>query len=154
MPHHSRGFGQQQLLLLVLGIVIVVLAVVVGIQAFGDNQKRANSDALVNDAVRIASDAQAWKLKPNAFGGGVNDADWRNFSLEKLGYQGFDATYSNLNGDYTAGSDGDSALVVRGTSAGHQNEVQVGVFGTTPECIDVSIGEIGYVEPPTKPANC
>ena len=55
--------GQQQLLLLVLGIVIVGLAVVVGIQAFSENQKKANSDALVNDAIRIASDAQAWKLK-------------------------------------------------------------------------------------------
>ena len=56
--------GQQQLLLLVLGIVIVGLAVVVGIQAFGENQKKANTDAVVNDAIRIASDAQAWALKP------------------------------------------------------------------------------------------
>ena len=49
--------GQQQLLLLVLGIVIVGLAVVVGIQAFSENQKKSNADALVNDAIRIASDA-------------------------------------------------------------------------------------------------
>ena len=62
--------GQQQLLLLVLGVVIVGLAVVVGIQAFGENQTKANADAMVNDGVRIASDAQAWKLKPQAFGGG------------------------------------------------------------------------------------
>ena len=62
--------GQQQLLLLVLGIVIVGLAVVVGIQAFGENQKKSNQDALVNDGVRFASDAQAWALKPAAFGGG------------------------------------------------------------------------------------
>lgn len=58
--------GQQQLLLLVLGIVIVGLAVVVGIQAFSENQKQANADQMVNDAIRIASDAQAWKLKPGA----------------------------------------------------------------------------------------
>ena len=51
-----------------LGVVIVGLAVVVGIQAFGENQKKANADALVNDGVRIASDAQAWALKPAAFG--------------------------------------------------------------------------------------
>ena len=50
--------GQQQLLLLVLGIVIVGLAVVVGIQAFSENQKKSNADALVNDAIRIASYAQ------------------------------------------------------------------------------------------------
>ena len=48
--------GQQQLLLLVLGIVIVGLAVVVGIQAFSENQKKANADATVNDAIRIASE--------------------------------------------------------------------------------------------------
>ena len=63
--------GQQQLLLLVLGIVIVGLAVVVGIQAFSENQKQSNADMMVNDAIRIASDAQAWKLKPSAFGGGA-----------------------------------------------------------------------------------
>ncbi len=73
--------GQQQLLLLVLGIVIVGLAVVVGIQAFGENQKKANSDALVNDAVRIASDAQAWKLKPAAFGGGADATGMTGFTL-------------------------------------------------------------------------
>ncbi len=65
--------GQQQLLLLVLGIVIVGLAVVVGIQAFGENQKKSNQDAMVNDGIRIASDAQAWALKPAAFGGGEGD---------------------------------------------------------------------------------
>ena len=61
--------GQQQLLLLVLGIVIVGLAVVVGIQAFGENQRKSSADAMINDGVRIASDTQAWSLKPTAFGG-------------------------------------------------------------------------------------
>src|SRR5690554_5459445 len=50
--------GQQQLLLLVLGIVIVGLAVVVGIQAFGENQKKANSDAPANAGVRSAPTPQ------------------------------------------------------------------------------------------------
>ena len=82
--------GQQQLLLLVLGIVIVGLAVVVGIQAFGENQKKANSDALVNDGVRIASDAQAWVLKPKAFGGGAGK--FTGIDLTKLGYTLSDGT--------------------------------------------------------------
>ena len=76
--------GQQQLLLLVLGIVIVGLAVVVGIQAFGENQKKANSDAMTNDVIRIVSDAQAWNLKPTAFGGG--NGSFVGVTLEKLGY--------------------------------------------------------------------
>ena len=67
--------GQQQLLLLVLGVVIVGLAVVVGINAFSQNQIRSNADALVNDGLRIASDLQAYALKPDQFGGG---GGWRD----------------------------------------------------------------------------
>ena len=102
--------GQQQLLLLVLGIVIVGLAVVVGIQAFSENQKKANADALVNDVIRIASDAQAWKLKPQAFGGGANETMFDTLTLTQLGYTVGDNTYTahtagaaefeNLNGTF------------------------------------------------------
>lgn len=133
--------GQQQLLLLVLGIVIVGLAVVVGIQAFGENQKKANADALVNDAIRIASDAQAWKLKPAAFGGGASDADFTNFSLSQIGYEVDTSTppvYANLNGEFTA--PGAADLIITGTSYVNGttdvlNTVSVAVCGTAPEDI-------------------
>src|SRR5690606_11089286 len=116
--------GQQQLILLVLGIVIVGLAVVVGIQAFGENQKKANSDALVNDGVRIASDAQAWKLKPAAFGGGgdlTGETNFTGLTFAQLGYEASDGVYSNLNGQYrlTAGADG---VQIVGCSAANGNE--------------------------------
>ncbi len=145
--------GQQQLLLLVLGIVIVGLAVVVGIQAFGENQKKANSDAIVNDAVRIASDAQAWKLKPAAFGGGSNETGMENFSLAQVGYTVSSGIYSNLNGDFevTAST---TSLIIEGTNDDNDNEVQVGVFGTTPECIATAVGAIGTVTAPTAPTGC
>ena len=108
--------GQQQLLLLVLGIVIVGLAVVVGIQAFSENQKKANADALVNDAIRIASDAQAWKLKPAAFGGGASASNWTGLTFAQLGYETGDNSstsataeddqYENLNGVYDLAASG------------------------------------------------
>ena len=132
--------GQQQLLLLVLGIVIVGLAVVVGIQAFGENQKKANSDALVNDAIRIASDAQAWKLKPKAFGGGADLEGAANFdglTLMQIGYgaAGSEADpYENLNGEFVIDADTDG-LVITGTNAANENEVEVTVVGTSPENI-------------------
>jgi hypothetical protein len=71
--------GQQQLLLLVLGIVIVGIAVVAGIQAFSEGKDKADRDAMVTDAMRVISDIQAWKLKPAAFGGGaeVKRIQWR-----------------------------------------------------------------------------
>ena len=61
--------GQQQLLLLVLGIVIVGIAIVVGINAYSENSVKSNFDALLQDGLRIASDAQSWKSKPELFGG-------------------------------------------------------------------------------------
>ena len=62
------------------------------------NQKKANSDALVNDAVRIASDAQAWNLKPAAFGGGAGE--FTDISFEQLGYETSNGIYKNLNGKF------------------------------------------------------
>lgn len=137
--------GQQQLLLLVLGVVIVGLAVVVGIQAFSENQKKANADALVNDAVRIASDAQAWKLKPKAFGGGADDPDFSNFDLEQIGYAlgGNDCEiteYGNLNGCFTA--PGTDSLVITGQNTDLGNQVVVTVSGTGPESIETEVSTI------------
>jgi len=128
--------GQQQLLLLVLGIVIVGLAVVVGIQAFGENQKKANSDAITNDVIRIASDAQAWNLKPTAFGGG--NGSFAGVSLTALGYTleengANDSSYGNLNGAYsvTAAADGASVTIV-GCNSDTENSVEAVVSGTGP----------------------
>ena len=140
--------GQQQLLLLVLGIVIVGLAVVVGIQAFGENQKKANSDALVNDAIRIASDAQAWKLKPKAFGGGADlegEANFENLTLMQIGYgaEGSESDpYVNLNGSFViaAATDG---LTITGTNTANENEVEVTVEGTSPESITTVVRNSG-----------
>lgn len=137
--------GQQQLLLLVLGIVIVGLAVVVGIQAFSENQKKANADAMVNDAVRIASDAQAWKLKPSAFGGGADATEWSGLTFAQIGYDtNSDGDYENLNATYALTGNNDTGpLVITGTSLDSEgetlNEVIVTVTGTTPESISTSI---------------
>ncbi len=151
--------GQQQLLLLVLGIVIVGLAVVVGIQAFGENQKKANSDALVNDAIRIASDTQAWKLKPAAFGGGANVTGMTGLTMAQLGYEttgtGSSERYTNLNGGFQLEASNTSAIITAQDSSGLDNFVKVGVFGTDPECIATAIGTTEPSDPSNPDAtNC
>ena len=123
--------GQQQLLLLVLGIVIVGLAVVVGIEAFSENQKKANMDAMVSDALRITSDAQAWYLKPTAFGGG--EGDFENLTLDVLGYDtGTSSTYSNINANYgmTVASGG-ASITIKGCDEAKTDLVNVTVVGPT-----------------------
>jgi len=90
--------GQQQLLLLVLGMVIVGIAVVAGIQAFSEGRERAAVDAAVSEALRIATDVQAWALKPAPFSGGGGSLSGVNF--EKMGYtpKGNSGTYGHTNG--------------------------------------------------------
>ena len=134
--------GQQQLLLLVLGIVIVGLAVVVGLQAFGENQKKANADALVNDALSIAADVQAWSLKPSVFGGG--EGDYTGLSFERLGYTTGDQSggdtaaddgYESPNGVFTLTVGAADEVTVVGCSTGESNTVTAVVGQDGPDDI-------------------
>lgn len=118
--------GQQQLLLLVLGIVIVGIAVVAGIQAFSEGKAKAERDAAISDAMRIISDTQAWLLKPAAFGGpseGSTAVTWQaiGFPTASLNTAG---DYTTTSGCYTLGGDAD--------------EVELGVY--TGETVDEDDG--------------
>jgi hypothetical protein len=136
--------GQQQLLLLVLGIVIVGLAVVVGIQAFGENQKKANQDAMVNDAIRIASDAQAWALKPTAFGGGEGDFQDGTTDLHfgTLGYTDSDTAYVNVNGKYEFSVENANEALITGTGVNDDvRKVEVRICGLDSKAIKTATGD-------------
>ena len=62
--------GQQQLLLIVLGVILVGVAVVLGIQYFGVGAEEGAKDELVAHSQIIASNAQEWFKKPESMGGG------------------------------------------------------------------------------------
>ena len=64
--------GQQQLLLIVLGVIIVGIAVVVGINVFTASSSQANRDAVISDLTNLASLGQQYYRKPTALGGGGN----------------------------------------------------------------------------------
>ena len=150
--------GQQQLLLLVLSIVIVGLAVVVGIQAFSENQKKANADALIMTSMRIASDAQAWLRKPAAFGGavtgiGVRPTDFNglSLSLQQLGYpvngSGSMAIHVDINGTYTAAIDG-ADFVITASSAVTSGSAENNLI-----CVRVSGSLVGDIETRVNPVS-
>lgn len=92
--------GTQQLLLIVLGVIIVGIAVVVGINIFGTNAEQANKDAITQDCLRIAAAAQGFYRKPTMLGGGNNAFD--GITIEDCGMSD-DGTGSgaNVNGTYT-----------------------------------------------------
>ncbi len=93
--------GQQQLLLLVLGIVIVGIAVVAGITAFTEGKDKADRDAASSDAMRLVSNLQAWKLKPVSSGGGASASGFTGASLSAIGVTVTNGNYVTPNGCYT-----------------------------------------------------
>jgi hypothetical protein len=62
--------GQQQLLLIVLGVIVVGVAVIVGINMFGANAISNNRDAVIADLNNLGAIAQQYWRKPGAMGGG------------------------------------------------------------------------------------
>ena len=94
--------GQQQLLLIVLGVIIVGIAVVVGINVFTASSSSANRDSVISDLTNIASMAQQYYRKPTALGGGGNS--FLNFRMPALSPTAGDNTSTATktpNGSYT-----------------------------------------------------
>ncbi|MCX8056637.1 MAG: hypothetical protein N3F03_03375 [Ignavibacteria bacterium] len=85
--------GQQQLLLIVIGVIIVGIAIVVGIQLASTSAQSANRDAVIADLNNIGAYAQQYYRKPTTMGGGGNSFTGWTIppSLTKTG-----------NGTYTA----------------------------------------------------
>ncbi|MFC1724736.1 hypothetical protein ACFL4T_03850 [candidate division KSB1 bacterium] len=101
--------GQQQLLLIVLGVIIVGIAVVVGIQMFGSSAASANYDAVVNDLTTFGANAQGWFKKPTSMGGGG-----RSFAAVTATVIGIPTSGSNTNGAYTIESVDPDYFVLQG----------------------------------------
>ena len=89
--------GQQQLLLIILGVIVVGIAVAVGITMFKDNAVSSNRDAVTNDLVNLAARAQEFFRRPVALGGGqgsfTNLTDIKMLTSMPNG--------ANANGTYT-----------------------------------------------------
>ena len=62
--------GQQQLLLIVLGILLVGIAVIIGISVFRTSAIDQKRNYLVSECMTLGSLAQQYYLKPTTYGGG------------------------------------------------------------------------------------
>jgi len=104
--------GQQQLLLIILGVIIVGIAVAVGITMFQDNAVSANRDAVTNDLVQLAAKAQQFYRKPAALGGGGNSFASLTANAAGMALLVSTAFSNNDNGTYTIKTDGNGTKVV------------------------------------------
>jgi hypothetical protein len=84
--------GQQQLLLIILGVIVVGIAIAVGLSLFSAQSIQANRDAIINDINNIAANAYQYYIRPisMAGGGGVYD----NYTIPAKLSSNDNATYA------------------------------------------------------------
>ena len=91
--------GQQQLLLLVMGVVLVGIAVVAGMHVFDAKMRQSTMDNLLDRNLSIATKAVFWKSKQDPYSGG--NASYSNFTLEGIAMKAttssgrFEITYAS-----------------------------------------------------------
>ena len=95
--------GQQQLLLIILGVIIVGIAIAVGLSLFSAQSIQSNKDAIINDLNNIAAQAYQYRIRPASMAGGAGS------------YTGFTIPTkmaSNANAAYTStpSSTGDAVV--------------------------------------------
>lgn len=83
--------GQQQLLLIVLGIIIVGIAIAVGVNMFQSSAVDTNRQSMISDLANLAAKAQRYYRTPTELGGGAQN--FQNFYLGRL-------DTANANGSY------------------------------------------------------
>lgn len=67
--------GQQQLLLIILGVIIVGIAIAVGLSLFSAQSIQSNRDAIINDMNNLAAQAYQFRIRPTSMGGGQGKYD-------------------------------------------------------------------------------
>ncbi len=113
--------GQQQLLLIILGVIIVGIAIAVGITMFSAGSVQSNKDAIINDMNNLAANAYQYRIRPASMGGGAGT--YTGFTIPtKLA--------STENATYTAAITAD-AVTLTATSSQEYGTVEatVGVDG-------------------------
>jgi hypothetical protein len=100
--------GQQQLLLIILGVIIVGIAIAVGLSLFSALSIQANKDAIINDLNNVAAHAYQYKIRPKSMAGGEGDY---------TGYKLPSRLATNENATYDPGTPAGTSFTVTATSA-------------------------------------
>lgn len=101
--------GQQQLLLIILGVIVVGIAIAVGISQFSAHSTQANKDGVTASLINLAANAYQYRIRPTTMGGGGNSY---------VGYVVPTKMASDDNGTYALnGSPTSVQIIFNGTSA-------------------------------------
>jgi hypothetical protein len=108
--------GQQQLLLIILGVIIVGIAIAVGLSLFSAQSIQANKDAMINDLNNIAAHAYQFKIRPSSMGGGSGVYTGYNIPVKMA---------TNENAIYTATAGSGTVSIVATSSQNSTNGITV-----------------------------
>ena len=115
--------GQQQLLLIVLGVIIVGIAIAVGISMFKSNAVSSNRDQVINDLNNLGAKAEQFWRKPTSMAGGGQS------------FAGFGLTVDdtlNGNGMYAISAIGGSYPTPSTTPGNYASSISTGAVGSAP----------------------
>lgn len=101
--------GQQQLLLIILGVIIVGIAVAVGISQFGAQSTESNKDGVMSALQNLSANAYQFRIRPVTLGGGSNS--YVGYSIPSQMTADDDGVYA-VSGGATA-----TQIVFTGTSS-------------------------------------
>jgi len=108
--------GQQQLLLIILGVIVVGIAILVGLSMAHAHRVQTYKDAMINDLSNIAADALAYKTRTATMGGGFGGFNGYTIPVKYA---------SNGNGTYTVAASQNSVTVVGTSSIDPANTITV-----------------------------
>ncbi len=110
--------GQQQLLIIVLGVIVVGLAIAIGITMFTDNASDSNRDAVSGDLVNLAARAHQYYIRPTTLDGG--GSSFVGLTADAAGLTKLTDRPINGNGEYSIVSGGTaSGVVIQGIGTEH-----------------------------------
>jgi type II secretory pathway pseudopilin PulG len=120
--------GQQQLLLIILGVIIVGIAIAVGLSLFSAQSIQSNKDAIINDLNNIAAQAYQYRIRPSSMAGG--NGSYTGFSIpQKMA--------SNANAGYTC-VPSSSNVTFTATSANNASNLVYAAIDTDGKFIQAS----------------
>ncbi len=100
--------GQQQLLLIILGVIIVGIAIAVGVAQFGAHSTQANKDGVTTSLINISANAYQFKIRPTTMGGG--GGKYTNYTVPSK-------MAKDDNGSYALGTVSSNSVQILGTSS-------------------------------------
>jgi hypothetical protein len=84
--------GQQQILFIFVGVIIIGIAIAVGISIVSAQGLATNRDAMINDLNHLSSNAYQYRLRLRCMGGG--QGDYTGYTIPPRMTANEDATYS------------------------------------------------------------